>query len=408
MPLQPVSSVSVTLGGTLPPPPGQALLSTADFAYLGHYDVPGTVATNSSQGLTHRYVGGELRLMTLQGSTIRELLLAGKSYGQALALGRTWAGIGGFAVSGDYKAIWWEEARQRLWTNAARSYTSVVQPTQIYTRTLNDDGTTANLRGPMTLNGKHDRRVFGGAKAVPAWFQQQYGVDAYVVGWGGGTSLIMNGGGASCGPVMYTLPDPDAYQPNVAIPTRTLMDFAPANQRRGARITVPINYMDGGDPRGSNASTPPTTPPGPGQLFPSPRPDGRSWWTACDSYWGTINWIDLPDKRGVVAVLSAWSDKVYYMSSDVHCDNMKFELHVFDPATLGEVAAGTRQPHQVEPASMVEVLLPGLTNQGHKTHMTPGASISGATFDPIGRRLYLFGAGIHAFTATSRVYVFQV
>lgn len=406
MPLQPVQNVTITIGGTPPRP----LLSASDFTYLGHYDVPAAVATNSSQGLAHRYVNGDLRLLLLQGSTLKECSLAGKTFGQALSAPvRSWASIGGFGVSSDYKAIHWDGAR--LWTTAAKAWLNgPALPTQVYTRTLNDDGSIGNLRGPLSLAGVPERRAFGQPVRIPLWFQQQHGVAPFAVCGGGGASVILDGGGCSLGPTMYAIADPDALTPGASNPKTTLLDFAPANLRRGARLSLPLNYLDGGD-TGGNDALPPTQPPLPSGQWLSPRADGKGWWTQCDSYWGTAQWIDTPTRHGVLMVLSGWGGnggKVYYASSNVHCDYLGFELHIYDPATLGEVALGTRQPHQVEPAAYVPVTLPGLSNWGHKQNMTPGMSVSGATFDAVGKRLYLFGAGINGFTATSRVYAFQV
>lgn len=397
----PQAATSVRVGAS------KSLLTPSDFAYLGYYDV--TAISNTSQGLTHRYVGGDLRFLS-HGSGLREFSLAGQSFGSTIAgTTRIWSKIGGFSVSSGFRGLWWEEAKQRLWTTAATPYTALFIPTQIYTQTLNDDGSTANLRGPVSLDGIPVKRVFGGAQPVPTWFQQQYGVPPYVVGWGGGISLIMQGGNASIGPTMYAMPEPTAFADGSTIPSGsfdTLMDFAPANQYRGARATIPINYLDGGDPR-SNPSTAPTFLPTSGRWL-SPRSDGKGWWTPCDSYWNTGQWIDTPSKHGFIGVFSGFSGKVYYMSSDVHCDYMQFELHIFDPMRLGQVAQGSLKPYAVEPSGMMEVVLPGLSNQGHKTHMTPGQAVTGATYDAVGKRLYILGSGINNFSPVNRLYVYQV
>jgi hypothetical protein len=392
--------------GTGPKP----LLTPADFTFLGYYDIQTNGATTASaQGLTHRYVDDDLRFLSLQtGGQLEEISLAGLRYSDLITTPtRRWMGIGGMM---DFKGFWWEESKQRLWSVAATNYTATIFPTQIFTRVLNDDGTVSDLRGPVSLATIPAKRVFGGVQPVPAWFQSQYGVGPYVVGWGGGTSLVLQGGNASTGPSMYAIPDPANYGSRSTVPSsgfRTIMDYSPADRHRGTRITIPINYMDGGDPR-PNPPTAPTGPPVAPARWQSPRADGKGWWTWCDSYWNTGQWIDTQTKHGFVAVLSGFGGKVYYMQSDVHCDTMQFELHIYDPVRFGEVVRGSRQEYAVEPTHMIELDLPGLSKQGHKTHLTPGMGVGGATFDPVTKRLYLIGFGINNFSSFNRLYVFQV
>lgn len=413
MALSRVTNVLAVLGGAPPPPPSttKTLLTPADIRYLGSYDL--TAFPNTSQGLTHRYVNGDLRFLT-GGNVLREFSLAGKSFGQTVStLTRTWQGIGGFDQGGDYRGLWWEEAKQRLWSVGASSYTAIVVPTQIYTRKLNDDGTIAQLHG-VSLAGITAKRVYGGIAPVPAWFQQQYGVGPYVAGWGGGTSLIMNGGGASIGPTMYAFPEPSTVTAGTTFPTtgagrfHTLMDYAPADSRRGVRVTVPQNYLDAPDYGGGpNPTSPPTVPVPPGGQWSTVRPDGKAWWTPCDSYWGGGMWIDTPTKHGFVNLFSAFGGKVYYMSSDVYCDFMQFEWHIFDPSTLGQVAQGAKTPWSAAPTYMAQVMLPGMGGYP-RGHLTPGMAVTGATYDATTKRIYLLGSGINRFETTSRLFVFDI
>lgn len=91
----------------------------------------------------------------------------------------------------NFNALWWEESRSRLWTTACEDYTNIAHQVQIYTRTLNDNGTVSNINGPVGLQGINAKRVYGGAQAVPGWFSGAIaGVGPYVVGWGGYTSLV--------------------------------------------------------------------------------------------------------------------------------------------------------------------------------------------------------------------------
>lgn len=417
--------VSVTVNPVVvvppPPPPGQkTLLTPADFTYQGFYDV--TVMPNTSYGFTHRYVGGEIRfLTTANAGKLVEFSVAGKSFGQTVSTAtNTWNDIGGFDIGYDYRGLFWDEANQRLWSNGTQSYQSTEFPVQIYTRTLNANGTISNLHGPVSLQGIPQKRVFGGATAIPAWFQQQYSVGPYLVGWGGGTSLILAAGNNSCGPAMYAMPDPAGFSNGASIPTsqfKTLADYAPATQHRGVRLWKagnwdtggsPLNYHDGGDPR-PNPPTPPTFNPSAGAQWLSPRADGRAYWPPYDAYWNTGNWIDTPTKHGFIAVLSGDAGRAWYMTSNIWRDYKTFELHIFDPTVLGQVATGAKPVHAVEPTSMTTLTLPNLGGNGQIFgDMAAGQAVAGATFDSVGKKLYLLGMGINGFSTTNRLYVFNV
>jgi len=302
----------------------KTLLQPSDFTYLGYYDVKFSVY---GQGLTYRYVNGDLRFLTLtwdngQGDLL-EFSLAGKNLGDSIdTTTNTWPSL--MSMGGKLDGLWWDDAKQRLWTESAISYNPNYENTNIITQTLNSNGTVSNVHGPISLEGIGAKRVFGGAQNVPTWFQQLYGVGPYVVGWGGITSLLAEGSVASLGGTMYAIPDPANYADNTIIPAnqfKILMDHSsgstsydwyssgshPTSFDRGERSTVPVNYFDGGDTRpNGNCSgcngTRPTNPPVPGAGWLSPAPDGIARWTWEDTYTNTGNWIDSTTKTGFVTV----------------------------------------------------------------------------------------------------------
>lgn len=400
---------------------GPALLQPSDFTYLGYYDLQ-TAATDGTpymQGLSHRYVNGDLRLLSLIYGVLHETSIGSKPFGaQITSKTRAWGSVGG-TTNGGFNAVWWEEARQRLWTLNTIDYSSTAKQIQVFTRTLNDDGTVSNLRGPIGLQGLASKRAYGGAQAVPVWFQQQYGVGPYVIGWGGYTSLMAQSGIASLGLTTYSMPDPDGFASNTEVPVgqyKVLADHfkastvgdwygagAPSGYDRGARVTIPINYFDGGDPR-QNPTTAPTDPPAAGAQWLSPSPDGRGRWVWGDSYYNTGCWIDGPNKHGFIAVAALGTGKCWYGSSTLHFDGRTAELHIYDPAHLGEVAQGTRPIWNVQPVSMTELQLSG-------TYVLAGGNTTlgnaaGATYDPIGKRLYVSRCGTNG--TWQRIYVYQV
>ena len=131
--------------------------------------------------------------------------------------------------SGNFHKGWWDEAGQRYWATWAASYTSTVVPTQISVRTLNDNLTTSNFK-QISLQGISAKRVYGGCVAVPASFQAAYAAGPFACGFGGSTSLVAQGGGASMGDTMYFFGDPDGYTNRQTLRPgtfKTAMDFSP-------------------------------------------------------------------------------------------------------------------------------------------------------------------------------------
>src|SRR3989338_9811795 len=61
------------------------LLTPADFTYLGYYDVNAIAVWG--HGLTHRYINGDLRFLTMDyPTTLREFSIAWKNYGDLITL----------------------------------------------------------------------------------------------------------------------------------------------------------------------------------------------------------------------------------------------------------------------------------------------------------------------------------
>ncbi len=152
------------------------LLGPQDITYVGHYDVQTNGNdTTYARGLAVRYVNGDLRFLNLQlNGELHEFSLAGKSYGDTVrTTTNRWSNPAGVQ---DFTTLWWEEQRQRLWSASAVDYTATAYPTAVYTRTLNSNGSVANVLGPVSLSGIPAKRVYGGVLEFPAWFRSQYGV----------------------------------------------------------------------------------------------------------------------------------------------------------------------------------------------------------------------------------------
>lgn len=386
--------------------PGKALLGVQDITYLGYYDVQTNGRDTTYAGpLTSRYVNGEFRLLNLQLSNeLHEISLAGRAFGARITqVTNRWL-LGSVGFYG-MNHIWWDEAKQRLWSTSAVDYTVETIPGQIYTRTLNSNGTVSNIHGPIGLQGIAAKRMYGAATAIPAWFQSQYGVGPYAVGFGGYTSLMRQGGGAVLGPTMYCIPEPTSFAPRTEIPTaqyRIAMDYG--IDKRGIRLSVPENYFDGGDPRpnptGNN--TRPTVPPvsTAGWLSPDVNGFGRFVWG--DTYGGGATFVEGPTKRGFIMIASVGIGKCWYANSTLNFDARGAEFHIYDPTHLGQVIQGQRAKDAITPVGM-KILGEMSQPWSRPTGNGPGLAM---TYDPLTQRLYILvgGGGIDAYHNRVLVY----
>jgi hypothetical protein len=356
--------------------------------YLGHYDV--NIDGNNTtymQGATHRYVNGELRFLTLAlGGRLLEFQPPA-SYGQrATTTTGSWQMPSG--VLNNFNGIWFEEAKQRLWVTSAQDYTTTNHPAKVSIVSLGAGG-SATLVKQFFLSVPA-KRVYGGCQAVPAALVAQLG-GSYVCGWGGYTSLVAQGGGASMGPTMYAIPDPDTIAAGSTVTARTILDTVTS---RGLRRTIPVNYFDGGDAR-QNPSSRPTVPPLTSGQWLSPNAQGLGWFVWGDSYYNTGAWVGTT----YVAIASLCKGACWYQSSTLHYDARQFELHQWNGAGLGS------DPLK-RPDSMVELTLPTPNTRVWPGNI-PTGNIGGATFDATTGRYYLIGFPFNG-DYDGRVYVFQM
>lgn len=402
----------------------KAVLQQSDFTYLGYYDIfENGLDTPFANGLTCRNVSGDLRMLWFSiDNSIHEVSLAGKNFGDQITnLTTEWviSDFLNYRSPDKHTSIWYETAKSRLWIATAVDYPDdnyCNNTTQaIYTLTLNSDGYSAshsNLRGPFGLQGIGARRIYGGAQAIPTWFQSLYGVGPYAVGWGGYASRMSTGLTVSLGPTAYAIPEPTTYSDNASIPTgsfKIMADFGgglssgdwyaaghPTTFDRGRRITNPINYFDGGDNR-QNPSTAPDFAPLPGAQWLSPAPDGYGRWAWGDTYEGGAVWIDGPTKSGFVVVGNFGGGKCYYAVSSLHSDYVIIERHIFDPYDFGLALQGSKPVFEVYPASMMQLNLSG---------MGAGQTVVGSTYDPVSKKYFILGRGINTYNL--RLYVYSV
>lgn len=378
----------------------QSVLKPSDLSLLGYYDVQ-TNGNDTSymRGLTHRYVNGQLRFLSLTHTGTLQEFAPPSAYGQRVT---TMTGSWNISsVAGDFTGIWWDEVKQRLWVTASIDYGNGDQyyPTRISTLTLGANGAVSNVK-TVSLQGITSKRVYGGVVPVPSWFQQQYGCGPYAVGFGGYTSLLLQTSKPSLGPELICIPDIAGYGNGAEIPSsafKVLLDTAPGT--RGVRKTFPLNYFDGGDSR-PNPSSPPTSAPLASASFLSPNADGLGWMVWGDSYYNNAVWIDTPTARGFLAVAALCSGKCWYQDSTLHFDGRTQEVHIWDPASLVKGPATT-------PTSMAELVLPRGNSQVFDGDV-PASNISGVTFDATTNTLYLVGYPLGPDVYTGRLFAMKV
>jgi hypothetical protein len=190
----------------------------------------------------------------------------------------------------------------------------------------------------------------------------------------------------SLGLTAYAIPNPSSYANGANIPTGqfvTLADHSaastqgdwyaqghPTSYDRGVRNAKVKNDYESG--------------------WQSPAPDGLGRWVWGDSNWNTGCWIDTPTKHGFLTVPSFSSGRSWYQNSTLNGEYLTFETQVYNPAHLGEVAQGTRPVWNVQPTNRWEFLMDGMGQAGISGN-SPAKHVAGATFDPVSKRLFVFG-----------------
>ncbi len=353
--------------------------------------------TTYGQGLTHRYVAGELRFLTLANTGIlHEFTTTGKAPGSMVNTTTASWDLGGLGILNNFNSINWEAGKNRLWVTSAEDYTNVVRPTSIALVTLGANGSRA-LIGRWSIAGVNAKRVYGGCLPVPAAAQATMGAP-YVCGWGGYTSLVMQGGGASMGPFLVGIDEPTQYQTGAVLPVRKLI--LDAYPDRGVRKTIPQNYFDGGDVR-QNPPSRPTVPPASSGQWLSPNAAGLGWWVWGDSPYNTGFFVTTSRGTMFGMIVSVCTGACWYQSSTLAFDGRAFELHLWDVAKL--TGANRRQP----PDLMVVLPLPDASAQVWGGN-SPAGNIAGATLDPTSGKLYAYGAPFNTNPYDARLFTIAI
>jgi hypothetical protein len=430
----------------------KTLLSQSDFAYEGYFELSknmgGFGIQNFCTSLTHRYVSGSLEFLfltngvqtgiddnkydTLLGFPHPGLTGTVTNYSKVWvgSAGHLW-GAGSFAGAATRYGTWYQQDTGRLWTVQAIDYPDDEQ-------TLWTKGITARIlgsnysapseyKGPWGFSGIGDRNRFGGFQKIPEWFQSAYGVGDLCVGFGGYSSRLTQGYGASLGLALFAFSDPTSGSNDIEIAFHTLANhkngavssydwYAGNNSSfdRGRRLAGTVNsYFDQPNIASENnfQATYLSNPAGPhnaDQWFGT-APDGYARWAWSDTYLGTGIWFDSPTKHGFFSILSGIAGNAGYVTSTfASTAPIVIEAHIFDPYHFGEVMNATRSAHQVQPEVLWDM---GADWPQYDWRSYPTTSVydhpwvaNSATFDEATNKLYVM---VPAANSNGNARVFQ-
>ena len=400
---------------------GKTVLQESDFTYLGYYDIDLGGSFCFGQGLTHRYVGGQLRFLAMgydSGATFKypvSEFAAPASFSSTITTTTdAWAAPWGTKFgsgTGRYIGMYWDPVTETLFGTSGIDYPNDVEAVVPYSMAIGTIATGGVVSAVVGKFGLHAdisaRRTYGGFVPIPSWFQSTYSTGAYGVGFGGYTSRMVVGPG-SMGPVLYAIANPASLSDDTVFGAgnyKVLADHVSGTAQssdwyatsmtydRGIRSIASdyTNYIDNGLNYTSLGRAPiPGTDPI-GTWNEAPDTTGRWQWT--DSAFQTGVWIDLTTKHGFVIVPSLVTGKVWYQNSDIQYDGRTAEFQVFNPDHLGECSTGARQPYNVKPTNMWRPswssLVPNFAGYGNGSGGTQGETAAACTFDATTGRLYL-------------------
>jgi hypothetical protein len=401
-------AVTVLLGGcqnrAVEPsndPLERAVLTRADFEYLGSFAPPKAAIANPAGGkwstgygfggIALRRVDNQLRFFATthvySGSLVYEMNYPGlsKTDGQwpAASIVREWGDVyqgrkilntklGNDECAGEDNtlsgAAWthglhWDEQLERLYWSYGNWYNGghCNNPALGFT-TFKNDQITAH--GPFTAsqgNGEHAQMMRGGTLRIPQWFADRYlGGRNLGVGFGGYYSIIAEG---SQGPSLFAINAPSTTDTKLEV--KPLLNFP-----GGKKATRNTDYFLGQDANGNKHPT-----------WDKDPENGTGFYTAADTVEGAAIWLETPTKQGLVYFPRLGHGRIGYDEGSITWQRQKQWWTIYHPKDLVSVTEGRTQAWEVAPASSFEAdfALPHLDSR-----------ITGAAFDTQEQILYVY------------------
>jgi hypothetical protein len=282
----------------------KTLLQASDFSFVGGFCMPqssGGFSTSYGQGLTSRYVNGQLRFFSTTYTPgpnydVYEIAVPTPSTGSypTASVVRHWGNVYqghryldkyGTGDTGTVYGLYWDSVDQRLYWSYGDAYNaSNGNDCSLGYSTLNDSTGTATGVACWRFNSRGEKMCRGGVLSIPAWFATQYcGGQRLGVGFGGYYSAATTGP-ASMGPALaaFNPPNLSVNADKSSLSATNLVGY----QFNGTAYTLPdrghrdTNYTETFDGWNPN--------------------NGIGYYTWNDTLWQSAVWIDLPNRQGVL------------------------------------------------------------------------------------------------------------
>jgi hypothetical protein len=383
------------------------LLQFADFEYLGGFIFPGSTKSldiRFSRGLTHRYVGSDLRffsaahkgtsaLRTLRDGEIFECGFPGLSLKDPFPVApiiRHWGdiyqnmmNIGTSLETRKYiyetpRGLFWDEQDGRLyWSYSCGGgddgYCGAAQSTTLGASELDPTTGKGTAIGAWRIAPATYKCVMRGCVPIPPWFAQAHtGGRRIATGFGGYFSMMATGG-VSMGPSLWAIDPPTAPHMS-AIDATPLVSYNPPSLKpysRPMRCQRPGDYrtdFDGWQIR-----------------------DGIGYWSWTDEIHQGCVWIDLPDSHAVLFFPVLGHGHVMYANADRKAERAQHWWMSYDPYDLAKIAHGTVARDLAVPAWWNQINYPRVAYPVGSAWEFFGhiPRVVGSTFDPTTRTLFL-------------------
>ena len=385
------------------------VLGESDFKYLGAFLMPGSAAGGDamfSLGLTHRYVDGKLRLLSvawnpqnlyeveaLEPSTENALERAEvvMAWGDVTLPARENTTDGGTGDGYIFGLYWDSQASRLYWSYGSAYNTEGADDPSVGCSTLNDTDGTSSAVGVWKFTDRGPKATNQGVISIPQWFADQYTQGKRLAAGFGGYQSIIAVGPVHLGPALAAF-DPPSIDENPtlsSLPYVSLIGY-PYTGTCEHRAERDDNYTDD---------------------YESCNPvDGVGHWSWSDQLNQACVWIDMDQKHGVVFIPLLAMGRQWYETSALHAENCSHWIYVYDPDDLADVAQGIKEQWEIQAADKWEIQFPGLDYPLPGWDSAPKFSVTGATFDSTTNRLYISvreGENIEKYSC-HKIYVYEI